>query len=531
MPRPVSRTASDPTRASALKVTHCIFNDALELHRQGEAEQALARFEQALVMYERYLKAGDPMIIKALNNVAATHDKLGNAQAAAEHYERARAQLERAASKWTINPFARRQNELMLRHLALRRANLMDSGPRVGGGVSRAGLLELGRALAQDGERRAARGDVQGALITLESARHALESAGEAAEVGRLQLRARIADLRSRAEAEDPAASLGQTAQRSPAPDGAARPARLPGDEGDDEDEGWRRARAAGDNLAVHAPAPDDTGRAVDAVVGGYDARRCPRTGRYKAVCECSACTELGADAAGSDAQLAAFIQRQQQARLAELAALRGEGEEVRSEDGDEERDGAPFEGHAPTSEAPRALDDAHAPANAAGRQPQREEEEAAEEDEITKWREGAAGSSGDESAPDEADPERNALVEAAIDRVNSTRDDMNGLQVRPRNPPQRHPAPAPRSAHAAPLPGCHAHAGGGAKARVGARQGPRRRRARHAADGRALRVGARPPRPLRCAQGGRAGGRPRRGDAGGARASSARGAPARGGR
>ncbi|KAJ1638029.1 hypothetical protein T492DRAFT_834034 [Pavlovales sp. CCMP2436] len=50
-------------------------------HRKGDAHGALALFEQALFNYRRYLKPGDPLIVKTLNNIAATYDRIGNGAA------------------------------------------------------------------------------------------------------------------------------------------------------------------------------------------------------------------------------------------------------------------------------------------------------------------------------------------------------------------------------------------------------------------------------------------------------------------
>ena len=69
----VPRTAAnDASRADALRVTSAIFEDGISLHRAGDADGALRLFEQALASYRRYLKPGDPLIVKTLNNIAAT---------------------------------------------------------------------------------------------------------------------------------------------------------------------------------------------------------------------------------------------------------------------------------------------------------------------------------------------------------------------------------------------------------------------------------------------------------------------------
>lgn len=73
-PRGTSKTraAAEAQKADALRVTAAVFEDAIALHRAGDAAGALRLFEQALGSYRRYLKPGDPLIVKTLNNIAAT---------------------------------------------------------------------------------------------------------------------------------------------------------------------------------------------------------------------------------------------------------------------------------------------------------------------------------------------------------------------------------------------------------------------------------------------------------------------------
>mmetsp|Transcript_19529 Transcript_19529/g.45930 ORF Transcript_19529/g.45930 Transcript_19529/m.45930 type:complete len:242 (+) Transcript_19529:673-1398(+) len=125
------RAAVEAQKAEVLKVTGAIFEDAIAQHRKGDAHGALALFEQALFNYRRYLKPGDPLIVKTLNNIAATYDRIGNGAAAAAAYEIARTELE--AGSASFNPFTRYQNDAMRKHLSQRSAAVAQSaGARPG---------------------------------------------------------------------------------------------------------------------------------------------------------------------------------------------------------------------------------------------------------------------------------------------------------------------------------------------------------------------------------------------------------------
>lgn len=69
---PAARASAESQKADALRVTAAVFEDAIGLHRAGDAPGALRLFEQVLGAYRRYLKPGDPLIVKTLNNIAAT---------------------------------------------------------------------------------------------------------------------------------------------------------------------------------------------------------------------------------------------------------------------------------------------------------------------------------------------------------------------------------------------------------------------------------------------------------------------------
>jgi tetratricopeptide (TPR) repeat protein len=77
----------------ALRVASSFFSDGMEKFQAGELELALALFEQALAVNQKYLQPEASGNVLCFQNIAAVHDKLGNMDEAVSYYERAKLSL------------------------------------------------------------------------------------------------------------------------------------------------------------------------------------------------------------------------------------------------------------------------------------------------------------------------------------------------------------------------------------------------------------------------------------------------------
>ena len=102
----------------ALNVASSMFFEGMEKFAAGELTGALALFEQALSINQKYLNPSASGCVLCYNNIAAVHDKLGNLNQAVSYYERARQQLSsKQLPQAERGLISRRKRAELLRHV------------------------------------------------------------------------------------------------------------------------------------------------------------------------------------------------------------------------------------------------------------------------------------------------------------------------------------------------------------------------------------------------------------------------------
>ena len=124
--------------SDALDVASSLFFDGLEHFSAGAHTEALARFEQALAINQKYLMPSSREMVLCYNNIGAVHDKLGNLEAALSYYERARRMLHsRQTPRDERSVIGRRRRSDLLRHVERKLEEMPRTGsPKVGAGVN-----------------------------------------------------------------------------------------------------------------------------------------------------------------------------------------------------------------------------------------------------------------------------------------------------------------------------------------------------------------------------------------------------------
>lgn len=163
----------DPKRTQdALRVASSFLADGLEKFAAGELNDALALFEQALAVNEKYLESTASGNILCCSHIAAVHDELGNLGAAFAYYERARISLSSPRIPGNeANFLARRKRHAMLKHVQQKLEKIPRTHePKVGVGVHHSDVASLISSMWEAGEVYLRADRLKEALVSFEQA-------------------------------------------------------------------------------------------------------------------------------------------------------------------------------------------------------------------------------------------------------------------------------------------------------------------------------------------------------------------------
>tara|TARA_B110001452_G_C15232122_1_gene426753 strand:+ start:168 stop:851 length:684 start_codon:yes stop_codon:yes gene_type:complete len=157
----------------ALRVASSFFANGLEKFAAGELHEALALFEQALAVNQKYLESTASGNILCYNHIAAVHDRLGNLGTAFAYYERARVGLSSPRIPDNeANFFARRKRNVMLKHVQQKLEKIPRTHePKVGAGVHHSDVASLIVSMWEAGEVHLHAGRLNEARVSFEQAR------------------------------------------------------------------------------------------------------------------------------------------------------------------------------------------------------------------------------------------------------------------------------------------------------------------------------------------------------------------------
>ena len=156
--------------SEALDVASSLFFDGLEHFSAGAHTEALARFEQALAINQKYLMPSSREMVLCYNNIGAVHDKLGNLDAALSYYERARRMLHsRQTPRDERSVIGRRRRSDLLRHVERKLEEIPRTGsPKVGAGVNLDEVRSLKASVWAEAEAQCERREFRAALASYE---------------------------------------------------------------------------------------------------------------------------------------------------------------------------------------------------------------------------------------------------------------------------------------------------------------------------------------------------------------------------
>jgi len=154
----------------ALRVASSFFANGLEKFAAGELHEALALFEQALAVNQKYLESTASGNILCYNHIAAVHDRLGNLGTAFAYYERARVGLSSPRIPDNeANFFARRKRNVMLKHVQQKLEKIPRTHePKVGAGVHHSDVASLIVSMWEAGEVHLHAGRLNEARVSFE---------------------------------------------------------------------------------------------------------------------------------------------------------------------------------------------------------------------------------------------------------------------------------------------------------------------------------------------------------------------------
>ena len=156
----------------ALRVASSFFANGLEKFAAGELHEALALFEQALAVNQKYLESTASGNILCYNHIAAVHDRLGNLGMAFAYYERARVGLSSPRIPDNeANFLARRKRNVMLKHVQQKLEKIPRTHePKVGAGVHHSDVASLALSMWEAGEVHLHAGRLNEARVSFEQA-------------------------------------------------------------------------------------------------------------------------------------------------------------------------------------------------------------------------------------------------------------------------------------------------------------------------------------------------------------------------
>lgn len=162
----------------ALRVASSFFANGLDKFAAGELYEALALFEQALAVNQKYLESTASGNVLCYNNIAAVHDQLGNLSTAFAYYERARVSLSspRVPDK-EANFLSRYKRNALLKHVEQSLEKIPRTHePKVGLGVQHSDVACLVVSMWKAGEVHLHTGRLNEALLSFEQAPPALSA-------------------------------------------------------------------------------------------------------------------------------------------------------------------------------------------------------------------------------------------------------------------------------------------------------------------------------------------------------------------